>query len=102
MEKIVLYKFQLKTIENTLRLIGNIFKLRTGESCLSRDFIQSERYIQNALIGDYTKHVSRFYLTAMEDMPIKHIEQYLEEKGYSVIRTTELEQLEERNSNHPG
>lgn len=38
----------------------------------------------------------------LKDFTLREIEDYLETKGYSIIKTKELDYLEDRNSNHPG
>ena len=38
----------------------------------------------------------------LKDCSIEDIANYLEDKGHSVIKTTELEHLEYRDLNHPG
>jgi len=59
MEKIELYEFQAKRIEDTLRLVANLLHSRSKETCLDRDVMQSWEFIKNALNKDIGKTVNR-------------------------------------------
>jgi len=51
MEEITIYKFQLETIENALRIAANIHDSRKGKTCFDRQIRQAEQYAKNALEG---------------------------------------------------
>lgn len=57
MEKIIIYKFQLETIKQALRVTANAYNCRKKESCLDRQVTQAEKYAENALKGDIDKEV---------------------------------------------
>ena len=59
MEEIVIYKFQLEQIQNTLRLTANINKCREKETSFDRDVMQSVSYVDNVLEGKIDTRVSR-------------------------------------------
>lgn len=60
MEKITIYKFQLKAIREALRLTANIRRdqNKKGETCHDRIVRQAEKYAENALKGEIDKSVS--------------------------------------------
>ena len=49
MEEITIYKFQLETIKEALRLIANTYNCKNQETCLDRIVMQAEKYAENAL-----------------------------------------------------
>tara|TARA_R110000803_G_scaffold36053_1_gene77633 strand:- start:701 stop:895 length:195 start_codon:yes stop_codon:yes gene_type:complete len=55
MEEITIYKFQLESIKEALRVTANIHDSRNrqkdGESCHDRMVRQAEKYAENALEG---------------------------------------------------
>lgn len=52
MEEIIVPKFVLKKIENTLRLIANTYDSYKKESCLDRDTIGCLNSVRKLLNGD--------------------------------------------------
>jgi len=63
MEEIVIYKYQLETIQNALRIAANVhnsrnMKKETGRTCFDRQVCQAEKFTDNALEGDYKKEVN--------------------------------------------
>ena len=42
-------KYKLETIENALRMTGNIYKTRSGETAYSREFNRAEKYIKEVI-----------------------------------------------------
>lgn len=60
MEELTINKFQAEQIEDTLRLVANILKSRSKETCLDRDIMQSWEMIKNVLNEDHTKTVTRY------------------------------------------
>lgn len=61
MEKITIYKFQLESIKDALRITANIHdsrnKNKDGRGCHDRMVAQAERYAQNALKGNIDERV---------------------------------------------
>lgn len=58
MEKITIYKFQLKSIKEVLRVTANIHGSRKNkETCHDRMVVQAEQYAENALKGEIDKDV---------------------------------------------
>jgi hypothetical protein len=51
MEEITIYKFQLETIENALRLTSNIHECSKGRTCYDRQVRQALKFAENALAG---------------------------------------------------
>ena len=49
MEEITIYKFQLETIVEALRLTSNIHNSQNGETCFDRQVRQSYEFAKNAL-----------------------------------------------------
>tara|TARA_R110000850_G_scaffold52169_4_gene126346 strand:+ start:2824 stop:3300 length:477 start_codon:yes stop_codon:yes gene_type:complete len=64
MEEITIYKFQLESIKEALRITANIHdsrnKLKEGETCHDRMVRQAEKYAENALVGEKNVQVRRF------------------------------------------
>lgn len=52
MEEITIYKFQLESILEALRVTANIHHSRDGKTCHDRMVRQAEKYAQNALNGN--------------------------------------------------
>lgn len=61
MEKIEIYKFQLETIKDALRMTANAYGCRKGVTCLDRNVRQAEKYAENALEGNIDIQVN--YIT---------------------------------------
>ena len=61
MKEIVIYKYQLETILEALRLTSNIHNCNTGETCHDRQVRQAYKFAENALKGEHKKEVS--YIT---------------------------------------
>lgn len=59
MDKLVIYRFQAKQIEDTFRLVNNVLESQKKETSLDRDVIQSWQMIKNVLSGKIDEHVSR-------------------------------------------
>jgi hypothetical protein len=59
MKELIIYEFQAKRIEDTLRLAANLLKSHTKETCLDRDIMQSWEMIKNVLNQTPDKFVSR-------------------------------------------
>ena len=51
MEEITIYKFQLKTIINALRITSNIHNSSEGKTCHDRQVKQALQFAKNALNG---------------------------------------------------
>ena len=60
MEEIVIYKFQLESIQNALRLTANMYDCRECKTCFDRNVKQAEQYAKNALEGNKDIRVNRF------------------------------------------
>jgi len=58
MEEITIYKFQLETIIEALRITSNIHNCSKGETCHDRQVRQALAYAKNALAGDKNHEVS--------------------------------------------
>lgn len=58
MEEVTIYKFQLETIKEALRITANIHDSRRGETCFDRQVRQAEKFAENALKGEKDKEVS--------------------------------------------
>lgn len=61
MEEITIYKFQLETITEALRLTSNMHDSAKGETCFDRQVRQAHQYAKNALAGE-------------KDAPVKYIQ----------------------------
>ena len=63
MKKIIIYEYQLKDIQDALRLTINIFveDKETPASCFDRKVIQAKKFAENALEGNPDKQVLREY-----------------------------------------
>ncbi len=59
MKELIIYEFQAKEIENTLRLVANAMGSHKKESCLDRDIMQCWNVISNILGGNPNQHVVR-------------------------------------------
>jgi hypothetical protein len=51
MEEVTIYKFQLETIIEALRITSNIHNSSKGETCHDRQVRQAWQYAKNALKG---------------------------------------------------
>lgn len=58
MEKIEIYKFQLESIQEALRMTSNIHDSRLGETCFDRTVRQAYQYANNALEGKIDERVN--------------------------------------------
>jgi len=54
MEEIVIYKYQLKAIENALRLTVNIYRCDTKETCYDRQVMKAQEFVKEALLKSKT------------------------------------------------
>jgi hypothetical protein len=52
MEEIKIYKFQLETIVEALRITSNIHDSKKGETCYDRQVRQAYEFAKNALKGE--------------------------------------------------
>ena len=52
MEEITIYKFQLETIIEALRITSNIHESSKGKTCHDRQVRQAYEYAKNALKGE--------------------------------------------------
>ena len=52
MEEITIYKFQLESIIEALRLTNNLHDCSKGETCFDRQVRLAYEYAKNALSGD--------------------------------------------------
>lgn len=57
MEKIEIYRFQLDSIKEALRVTANSYDCRKNKTCLDRMVTQAEQYAENALNGEIDKPV---------------------------------------------
>lgn len=57
MEEITIYKFQLETIIEALRITSNIHKSSEGKTCHDRQVRQAYQYAKNALQGKKEEEV---------------------------------------------
>ena len=58
MEKVTIYKFQLETILEALRITSNIHNCSEGKTCFDRQVRQAYEYSKNALEGNELKEYS--------------------------------------------
>jgi hypothetical protein len=59
MEKLQIYEYQAKAIENALRIVSNTMKSKNKETCLDRDVEQSLEMIRNVIKGEIDILVKR-------------------------------------------
>ena len=57
MEEITIYKFQLETIIEALRLTSRIHNSKEGKTCYDRQVRQAYEFAKNALNGEKDKRV---------------------------------------------
>lgn len=57
MEEITIYKFQLETIIEALRITSNIHNSSKGKTCHDRQVRQALEFAKNALNGEKDKRV---------------------------------------------
>lgn len=57
MEEITIYRFQLESIKEALRVVANAYHCRTQNTCLDRMVTQAEKYAENALSGKKDEEV---------------------------------------------
>ena len=55
MEKLEIYEFQARDIENTLRMVSNVLESSKRETCIERNVMQSLERIRNVLSKDIDK-----------------------------------------------
>ena len=60
MEEITIYKFQLETIIEALRITSNIHDSHKGETCHDRQVRQAYEFAKNALANEKDKIVKYF------------------------------------------
>lgn len=60
MEEITIYKFQLETMVEALRITSNIHESSKGKTCHDRQVRQALQYGKNALEGKKENKVSYF------------------------------------------
>ena len=58
MEEVTIYRFQLETIQEALRITSNIHDSKKGNTCHSRQVRQADLYAQNALNGEIDLEVN--------------------------------------------
>lgn len=58
MEKVEIYKFQLESIKDALRVTANTYNCRNKITCHDRMVTQAEQYAKNALSGEIDKQVN--------------------------------------------
>lgn len=59
MKKLIIYEFQAKEIEDTLRLVANLLESHDKKTCLDRDVMQSWQMIKNVLAGTIDERINR-------------------------------------------
>lgn len=59
MKELKIYEYQLKHLQDTLRVVANTLNSRSKTTCLDRDVMQSIGMVDNALKGDIDKRVKR-------------------------------------------
>lgn len=57
MEEITIYKFQLESIVEALRVVANTYDCRKIKTCMDRMVTQAEQFAINALNGEKDKRV---------------------------------------------
>ena len=65
MEEVVIYRFQLEKILESLRITANIHNSTKGETCHDRQVRLAYQYAKNALNGEHKKEVS--YITGKSE-----------------------------------
>lgn len=60
MDKLEIYEFQAKLIEDTLRMVANAFHSKERQTSLDRDVMQSLQMIRNVLSKEIDKEARRF------------------------------------------
>ncbi len=55
MEELIILKYQVEQLENTLRLVANTLCSRSKETCLDREVMKSIEYIDETLKKSKTK-----------------------------------------------
>lgn len=63
MEEITIYKFQLESIAEALRITSNIHKSKEGKTAHDRMVRQAYQFAKNALAGNKEKEVN--YMTGI-------------------------------------
>ena len=59
MDKLEIYKYQAKQIENTLRMVANVLESRTKKTSFDRDVMQSIGMITNVIEKQIDTYVER-------------------------------------------
>lgn len=57
MEEIIIYKFQLESIIEALRITSNIHNSKEGKTCFDRQVRQAKKYAENAINGKKEEYV---------------------------------------------
>lgn len=57
MKEIIIYEYQLKVINEALRLTANIHKSWNGKTCFDRQVRQAKKFAENALEDKRDEHV---------------------------------------------
>jgi hypothetical protein len=52
MEEVTIYKFQLKKIQDALRMTSNVHKCSACKTCFDRNVNLAKKYAENALDGN--------------------------------------------------
>lgn len=59
MKELIIYEYQAKQIEDTLRIVARVLESQSKKTCLDRDVMQSWGMIKNILKEEPNKTVSR-------------------------------------------
>ncbi|MEK6882705.1 MAG: hypothetical protein AABY22_23990 [Nanoarchaeota archaeon] len=59
MKKLIIYEFQAKQIEDTLRLVARVLESKNKLTCLDRDVMVSWQMTKNVLTEKIDEHVER-------------------------------------------
>lgn len=70
MDKLMIYRFQLEHLKDTLRVVANTLNSRDLNTCLDRDIMQSIGFVDNALEGDIDRRVNRYSHTDVNQIGV--------------------------------
>ena len=59
MEELIIYEFQAKEIEDTLRIVANILESYERKTCIDRDIMLSWHMIKAVLNKNIDEHINR-------------------------------------------
>jgi hypothetical protein len=59
MKELIIYEFQAKHIEDSLRLVIRTFECKKSESSMDRDVLQAMKMIENVIAENPNQHVNR-------------------------------------------